>query len=60
MTNWYLIFEDQSYLEALGRPSLLRHLWSLAVEEQFYVFFPLTALVWLVARRSGRRCGDTR
>ena len=29
-------------------------------DEQFYVFFPLTALVWLVARRSGRRCGDTR
>jgi peptidoglycan/LPS O-acetylase OafA/YrhL len=41
VTNWYLIFEDQSYFEALGRPSLLRHLWSLAVEEQFYVFFPL-------------------
>ena len=28
--------------------------------EQFYAFFPLTALAWLVARRSGRRCGDTR
>ncbi len=41
VTNWYLIFEEQSYFEALGRPSLLRHLWSLAVEEQFYVFFPL-------------------
>ncbi|MCI0783137.1 MAG: acyltransferase [Chloroflexi bacterium] len=41
VTNWYLIFEDQSYFEALGRPSLLQHLWSLAVEEQFYVFFPL-------------------
>ncbi len=60
VSNWHLVFEDQSYFEALARPSLLRHLWSLAVEEQFYVFFLLTALAWLDTRRSGRRCGDTR
>src|SRR5215203_6276863 len=36
VTNWYLIFEHESYFEAVGRPSLLRHLWSLAIEEQFY------------------------
>ena len=40
VTNWYLIFENESYFEAVGRPSLLRHLWSLAVEEQFYVLWP--------------------
>ena len=40
-TNWYLIFSHQSYFEAVGRPSLLRHLWSLAVEEQFYLLWPL-------------------
>jgi peptidoglycan/LPS O-acetylase OafA/YrhL len=40
-TNWYLIFQQESYFAALGRPSLLRHLWSLAVEEQFYVVWPL-------------------
>ncbi len=40
-TNWYLIFSRQSYFETVGRPSLLRHLWSLAVEEQFYVLWPL-------------------
>ena len=51
VTNWYLIFEDQSYFEALGRPSLLRHLWSLAVEEQFYVFFPLIFAVVLARLR---------
>ena len=39
--NWYLIFSQQSYFEAVGRPSLLRHLWSLAVEEQFYLIWPL-------------------
>lgn len=41
ITNWYLIFGDQSYFETVGRPSLLQHLWSLAIEEQFYVFWPL-------------------
>ncbi len=39
-TNWYLIFGNESYFEAMGRPSLLRHLWSLAVEEQFYLLWP--------------------
>ena len=40
VTNWYLIFGNESYFEAMGRPSLLRHLWSLAVEEQFYLLWP--------------------
>ncbi|MEX1255647.1 MAG: acyltransferase family protein [Dehalococcoidia bacterium] len=40
-TNWYLVFDHQSYFESFGRPSLLRHLWSLAVEEQFYIVWPL-------------------
>ena len=41
VTNWYLILGEQSYFETVGRPSLLQHLWSLAVEEQFYVLWPL-------------------
>ena len=40
VTNWYLIFGQESYFEAVGRPSLLKHLWSLAVEEQFYLIWP--------------------
>ena len=40
-TNWVMIFRQESYFEAFARPPPLRHLWSLAVEEQFYLFFPL-------------------
>jgi peptidoglycan/LPS O-acetylase OafA/YrhL len=39
-TNWYLLAGQESYFEAIGRPSPLLHLWSLAVEEQFYVLWP--------------------
>jgi peptidoglycan/LPS O-acetylase OafA/YrhL len=41
VTNWELIFSHQSYFEQFARPSLFRHLWSLAVEEQFYLLWPL-------------------
>ncbi len=53
-TNWYLIARQQSYFEAVGRPSPLLHLWSLAVEEQFYVLWPLLLTAGLmVLRRRG-------
>ncbi len=42
-TNWYMVFGQESYFEAVGRPSLLKHLWSLAVEEQFYLIWPVLA-----------------
>jgi peptidoglycan/LPS O-acetylase OafA/YrhL len=39
--NWHFIFAHTSYFEQFGRPSLFTHLWSLSVEEQFYLFWPL-------------------
>ena len=48
VTNWLLIFSRESYFEAAGRPSLLQHLWSLAVEEQFYIIWPLLLTAGLV------------
>lgn len=53
VTNWWYIVQDTSYFEAIGRPPLLAHLWSLSVEEQFYLVWPAIAV--LVARRGGRR-----
>ena len=40
ISNWQLIWSEQSYFETWN-PSYLQHLWSLAVEEQFYVLWPL-------------------
>jgi len=51
LTNWVYVFTDQSYFEATGRPPMLEHLWSLAVEEQFYLIWPW---VFLLAWRTGR------
>ncbi|HEV8025010.1 MAG TPA: acyltransferase, partial [Candidatus Nanopelagicales bacterium] len=52
LNNWWYIALDQSYFESMGRPPLLKHLWSLAVEEQFYLIWPAVAL--LLVRRGGR------
>ncbi|MBC8160348.1 MAG: serine hydrolase [Roseiflexaceae bacterium] len=41
LMNWFLIVTQQSYFDAVERPPLLQHLWSLAIEEQFYLLWPL-------------------
>ncbi len=53
-TNWWQIFRNVSYFEASGRPPLLQHLWSLAVEEQFYLIWPLM-LAGMLKLWHGRR-----
>lgn len=52
--NWWQIVRGESYFESIGRPPLLRHLWSLAVEEQFYVAVPVVVGA-VLARRAPRR-----
>jgi peptidoglycan/LPS O-acetylase OafA/YrhL len=50
--NWWLVFRQTDYFEAIGRPALLQHTWSLGVEAQFYLVWPLILL--LVLRYFGK------
>ncbi|WP_052255417.1 acyltransferase family protein [Salinicoccus sp. YB14-2] len=47
MSNWWYIIEDVSYFEA-SEPKPLMHLWSLAIEEQFYIIWPAALLILLL------------
>ncbi len=42
--NWRLVFLHQDYFQSIGRPPFLQHTWSLAVESQFYLIWPLVLL----------------
>jgi len=54
-SNWWFIFHHVSYFAKFGPPSPLGHLWSLSIEEQFYLIWPLlvlAALKFLHSRRT--------
>ena len=51
--NWHLVAVHQDYFQAIGRPPLLQHTWSLAVEIQFYILWPLILL--LILRYAGKK-----
>jgi peptidoglycan/LPS O-acetylase OafA/YrhL len=54
VANWRFVLSHQGYFAQFTLPSPLRHTWSLAIEEQFYLLWPLLLLgIWRLAR--GRR-----
>ncbi len=44
-SNWWYIFHKLDYFDSFGAQSPFKHLWSLAIEEQFYMIFPLLFLL---------------
>ena len=55
IANWWSIAQQNSYQAAFGTESPLNHFWSLAVEEQFYLVFPIALIgtIALLKRRIG-------
>lgn len=55
MSNWWFIFHKLSYFDSFGSPSPLKNLWSLAIEEQFYIIWPMFLVVGMYIMKSRAR-----
>jgi peptidoglycan/LPS O-acetylase OafA/YrhL len=55
VANWRFVLDSQSYGALFDEPSPVLHFWSLAIEEQFYVLFPLFAIGLLAASKGSRQ-----
>ncbi len=55
VANWRFVFEGKSYGDLFTAPSPVQHFWSLAIEEQFYLLFPLAVAGLLALGRGSRR-----
>jgi peptidoglycan/LPS O-acetylase OafA/YrhL len=55
VANWRFVLGDQSYAALFSAPSPAQHFWSLAIEEQFYLVFPLLVTGLLFAASGSRR-----
>ena len=52
--NWWQIFRKVSYFENAGAPSPFTHCWSLAIETQFYLIYPILLILLSKARDRGK------
>lgn len=57
LNNWWQVFNQQSYFNAVGDPSPLTHFWSLAIEMQFYLVWPVALMLALRSGQPGHRIG---